>query len=316
MPRVTLLNLETLCCIAKLGTFAAAAQMMHASQPAISARVRDMETAMGVTLFRRHGRRMELTTQGRELVQMVDPLIKRLQGAVGSMDTVSHTTGLLRIGVGEYAAVSWFPMFMARLRERMPRVNWQVEVDLTAALTDKLSRGKLDLALLAGPLVGTDVHATPVGRVRMVWVSAPPLMASPATTLSAAERLRSQVIWSLSPSSATYAMTQSALHALGLSAQTICTCNHTVALLGMVTAGAGVALLPEIMVRGHLAKAELVLFASELPMPEVEFVAAWHGASDQHVVQQMVALAQQCSSFDRLSVPSVLPALGEVAYRT
>jgi hypothetical protein len=51
-------------------------------------------------------------------------------------------------------------------------------------------------------------------------------------------------------------------------------------------------------------------------MPEVEFVAAWHGASDQHVVQQMVALAQQCSSFDRLLLPSLIPALGEVECRT
>ena len=79
----------------------------------------------------------------------------------------------------------------------------------------------------------------------------------------------------------------------------ISSCNHTVSLLGMVTAGAGVALLPEVMVRGHLAKSELVLFAPELPMPELEFVVAWHGASDQHVMNQVVDLARQSSSFDR-----------------
>ena len=265
MPRITLLNLETLCSIAKLGTFAAAAQKMHASQPAISARVRDMEAVLGVALFRRQGRRMELTAQGRELVQMVDPLLKRLQGAVGGIDSVASTTGVLRVGVGEYAAVSWFPMFMARLRERMPRVSWQVDVDLTAALSDKLARGKIDLALLAGPIIGPEMHAEPVGRVRMVWVAAPALAGQISPSLPDVERLQSQVIWSLSPSSATHAMTQSALHALGLSAHTICTCNHTVALLGLVTSGAGVALLPEIMVRGHLAKAELVLFAPTRP---------------------------------------------------
>jgi DNA-binding transcriptional LysR family regulator len=293
------LNLETLCCIAKLGTFSAAAEKMHASQPAISARVRDMEIAMGVSLFKRHGRQMELTAQGRELVQMVEPLLRRLHGAVGSIDHVSTVAGNVRIGVGEYAAVSWFALLMARLRERFPRVTWQVDVDLTVGMADKLKAGKLDVALLAGPLVGAGIRCTSVGRVRMAWVAAPSLVTPQHLALPAADRLRPHVIWSLPPSSATHAMTLTVLHDLGLSPESISTCNHTVALLGMVIAGAGVALLPEVMLRGHLAKGELILVAPELPMPEVEFVAAWHAVSDQRLMDEVVNLARQSSSFDR-----------------
>src|SRR5205085_703462 len=145
----------------------------HASQPAISGRIRDMEAAMGVELFRRQGRRMELTPQGRELVDMVEPLLHRIHGAVGSIDNAAAMTGTVRIGAGEYAALSWFPSFISQLRERMPRVTCHVDVDLTASMAEKLKSGKLDVALLAGPLVAPDIRSASLGRVRMTWVGAP-----------------------------------------------------------------------------------------------------------------------------------------------
>lgn len=298
MARVTLVNLETLCCIAKLGTFAAAAEKMHASQPAISARIRDMETAMGVELFRRQGRRMELTQQGRELVDMVEPLLHRLHGAVGAIDNAAAMTGTVRIGAGEFAALSWFPAFMSRLRERMPRVTWHVDVDLTASMADKLKAGKLDVALLAGPLVAPDIRTASVGRVSMTWVGAPGLLDGELANASPKDLLQSQAIWSLTPPSASHTMTQSSLGELGVVPEAISTCNHTVALIAIVVAGAGVALVPEILVRGHLAKSELVRLLPDVPSAELEFVIAWHGAAEQPTVRAVVDLARQSSSFD------------------
>ena len=67
MRRVSLTNLETLCWIARLGSFTAAAERLNATQPAISGRVRELEESLKVKLFQRRGRRMELTIQGREL---------------------------------------------------------------------------------------------------------------------------------------------------------------------------------------------------------------------------------------------------------
>lgn len=299
MARVTLLNLETLCCIAKLGTFAAAADKMHASQPAISARIRDMEVAMGVTLFQRQGRRMELTPQGRELVQMVEPVLRRLQGAVDAIDSVAATTGHVRIGVGEFAAVSWFPVFISRLRELMPQVSWQVEVELTGSMTEKLKAGKLDVAVLAGPVVGSDIRSVSVGRVRMVWVAAPSLVKGTTLQSSAVDRLQSQVIWSLPSPSATHTATMAMLHEYGISPEAICTCTHTVALVDLVAAGAGIALLPEVLVRGHCASSQLVSLLPEANAPEIEFVVAWHGTSEQPVIRQIVDTARLCSSFEK-----------------
>ena len=298
MARVTLLNLETLCCIARLGTFAAAAEQLHASQSAISARIRDMESSMGVALFRREGRRMELTSHGRELVERVDPLLQRLHGVVDSVENTTAVTGTLRIGAGEYAALSWFPSFMSQLRARLPRVAFQVDVDLTSAMAQKLQAGKLDVVILAGPLVGPDIRSVPVGSLTMGWFAAPSVASASVMALPAVERLAANPIWSLASPSASYGMTLSTLHDLGLVPEAISVCNHMAALVGMIVAGAGVALLPEILVRGHLAKFELVRLLPEMPETRLAFVVAWQGAAEQAVLRHVVELARQCTSFD------------------
>jgi DNA-binding transcriptional LysR family regulator len=298
MPRITLVNLETLCCIAKLGTFAAAAEKLHASQPAISARIRDLESALGVELFRRQGRRMELTLQGRELIEMVEPLLQRIHGVVDAIDKQAVITGTLRIGVGEFAALSWFATFMARLHERMPRVTWHVDVDLTAAMADKLKAGKLDVALLAGPLVAPAIRTASLGTVQMVWVGAPSVLDGETPLESPVDVLRSHAIWALTSPSASHTMTQSSLAELDVAPDSISTCNHTRSLIEIVVAGAGVALLPEVLVRGHLAKSELVRLLPDLQHPALEFVIAWHDAAEQPLVRGVVDLARQSSSFD------------------
>ena len=305
MARVTLLNLETLCCIAKLGTFGAAARKMHASQPAISARIRDMESAMGVTLFRRQGRRMELTWEGRELVQMVEPLLRRLEGAVGALDNPQAATGTVRIGAGEIAALSWFPVFISRLRQRMPGVSYQIDIDLTASMSAKLAAGKIDLALLAGPVTGADIRSASLGRVRMGWMMAPSLLAKSAGARTPRERLEQHAIWSLSNPSASYSMTMEMLREFGVAPDAIGTCNHILALIAMIVGGAGVALLPEILVRGHLAKSELVPLLPDVPMPQLEFVIAWQGSTEQAIIRNVVEMALQCSSFDRDAQPTI-----------
>ena len=61
MKRIALFHLETLMWIERLGTFAAAAQRLNATQSAISARVREIEQQLGTALFQREGRRMVVT---------------------------------------------------------------------------------------------------------------------------------------------------------------------------------------------------------------------------------------------------------------
>ena len=130
MRRISLTNLETLCWIARLGSFTAAAQRLNATQPAISGRVRELEQSLRVSLFQKRGRKMELTIQGRELVEQAQPLLSRIEELITSLDNPAAISGIVRIGVGEMVSVSWFGSFMAQLHALMPRLRYQIEVDL------------------------------------------------------------------------------------------------------------------------------------------------------------------------------------------
>ncbi|KAF3996489.1 LysR family transcriptional regulator [Glaciimonas immobilis] len=303
MKRVTLINLETLCWISRLGTFNAAALKMNASPPAISARVREMEAALGVTLFRRQGRRMALTFQGRELVQMVEPLLRRLDGVVGDLDNPEAASGTVRIGAGEIAALSWFSTFIAELRQIMPKVVYQIEIDLTTSMRQRLETGKLDIALFAAPAVGADMRSASLGWVRMCWMMAPALQAKNLAPGTLRERLEAHAIWSLSKPSASHSMTMDLLRDQGVDSDGIGTCNNISALIAIIASGAGIALLPEILVRSHVARGELVPLMPELKMPELEFVIAWNTDQEQLILRNIVDVALRCTTFDMLSTP-------------
>ena len=127
MRRISLTNLETLCWIARLGSFTAAAQRLNATQPAISGRVRELEQSLRVSLFQKRGRKMELTIQGRELVEQAQPLLSRIEELITSLDNPAAISGIVRIGVGEMVSVSWFGSFMAQLHAL---IYWSVYLQL------------------------------------------------------------------------------------------------------------------------------------------------------------------------------------------
>src|SRR5258705_4571681 len=76
--RTTVMNFrqyEALYWIGRLGSFHAAARHLKTSQPAISARIRDLEQSLGVILFERTDRGVQLTLKGRDLLQYAAQLV-------------------------------------------------------------------------------------------------------------------------------------------------------------------------------------------------------------------------------------------------
>ena len=106
MKRISLTNFETLGWIARLGSFTAAAERLNTTQPAISGRVRELESSLGLKLFHRQGRRMELTIQGRELVERMRPLLNQIEDVVMSLENPEATSGIIRIGVTAWPSSS------------------------------------------------------------------------------------------------------------------------------------------------------------------------------------------------------------------
>jgi DNA-binding transcriptional LysR family regulator len=309
MRRLSLTNLETLCWIARLGSFTAAAQRMNTTQPAISGRVKELEQSLRVKLFHRQGRRMELTILGRELVERAQPLLNRLEDVVISLENPAAATGIIRMGVGEMVAVTWFADLMANLQRQMPRVTYQIEVDLTVNMRQKLELGQLDLAVVAAPLDGNRLASSSLGSVNLMWVIAPATRAAALKQgMDVGQILGSHPIWCLARPSHMFPSALETLRRYGAAQSNINTCNNLQTMVEMVVHGAGIALLPQNMVDERIRNRELVEISGELPPEKLEFVIARHRDQEQAIIRHIVELTVAASGFLHGATPAPVKA--------
>ena len=87
-------DLRAFVAVAKLGSFRAAAEELHISQPALSRRIEKLEEALGVRLFHRTTRKVDMTTVGREFSHRANELLNSLeQSLMGIRDVAAHVSG-------------------------------------------------------------------------------------------------------------------------------------------------------------------------------------------------------------------------------
>ena len=296
ISRIAFYHLETLLWIARLGTFAAAAERLNTTQPAISARVRELEAHLGARLFRREGRTMTLTPAGRELVRESEPLWARFQAVLLGCGDIAEASGIVRIGAGEIAAASCLPGFVAELKHDLPNVSLEVEIALTADLIQQLLGGRSDLAFAAGRIAHPALKTAPIGSVGLLWLAGPDTMkalrAGPDSAVP---------IWSLSSHSPLYRIMKDAITTSGLSYRSVNLCNNVRTMIDIVMSGGGVGIFPQSMVQAQVVNGTLVPVPGAPEMPTVEFQVAMRAAESDPLV---LTIFDRASRLDlRASLP-------------
>ncbi|MCB2014618.1 MAG: LysR family transcriptional regulator [Sphingobium sp.] len=280
--RIALYHLETLQWIARLGTFGAAAERLNTTQPTISARVRELESHLGVQLFRRDGRTMTLTPAGRQFVRESEPIMARFSSIIHGSNDVSEASGIIRIGAGEIAAASCLPGFVTELHKELPNVALEIEIALTADLIQHLLTGKTDLVFGAGRIAHPALQATPIGTVDLLWLSSPAVVASMEDGAST----DAFPLWSLSNLSPLYQIMKEAIAKSGLSFHSVNLCNNARSMIDIVMSGNGVGIFPHSMVQRELREKRLMPFPGAMEIPAIEFqVAVKAGETDPLILE-------------------------------
>jgi DNA-binding transcriptional LysR family regulator len=296
MTRPNLMHADTLCWIAKLGTFRAAAERMHTTQPAISARMKELEGALGYPLFERRGRRLELTLQARRFVERVEPLLRSVEDAFNDSEATLNPAGTVRLGLGE-VSMTWLGKLMPALRRALPRVTYDVELDLGIKLQEQLEAGTLDVAIVANSRRKKELVYTPVGSVPMIWVCQTRMLFTPdGRSRSLEDLLRNETLWCMSKPSDFFAPAYNALRGAGADMTHLSTCNKLFGLYQIVTNGGGIAQLPKVMVAAHLQSGQLAMLPGQLEPTSLDFSVAVHRNQTQpsvmHLVSELLRLAR------------------------
>jgi DNA-binding transcriptional LysR family regulator len=130
-----------------------AAARLYISQPALSQGIRTLEDQVGMPLFVRHPRGMELTEQGRALLAEAEDLLERsdrLERTVAELRRGS--SGTLRIGVPPGAPRTLLPELLAPLRAEHPDAAVEVREATTPDQLAALHDGSLDVGLVREPI--------------------------------------------------------------------------------------------------------------------------------------------------------------------
>ena len=279
MKRIAIYHLETLLWIARLGTFRGAAERLNTTQPAISARVREIEEQLGIAIFRREGRNMLLTARGRRLVKECEPLWAGFEKALLTASGFEGATGTVRIGTGEIAAASCLPAYVHEVERDLPGVTLEIELDLTARMLQQLLGGMIDMAFLAGPVASPGIWTAGLGAVSLVWVAG-------QETARAGGFAQNLPVWSIPSHSPLHGVMLETLAQGAITPRSISTCNNVRTLVDIVSGGGGAAVLPEPMVRPLLASGTLV---EVLPRPArmIHFEAAIRTTESDPVVLEL-----------------------------
>lgn len=145
-------DLRHLLLVVEHGTFTAAAQHAHLSQPAFSASIQRLEEHFGARLLFRGRRGASLTAAGNALLPRAQQALNALSDGKRAIEELeSLARGEVRIGAGATAATYLLPPLLAKYRKTYPAVRIVMRELSTPTLEAQLARGQLDLCVVSGP---------------------------------------------------------------------------------------------------------------------------------------------------------------------
>lgn len=130
------------------GSLSEASKQLYISQPSLSSSIKSLEKEFGVSLFSRHYKGMELTTEGRRLFEMCKDILSRSAQLENIMKDLGNERNKLRLGVPPMIGSLILPYIYCKFCQLYPDVSLEIVEGGRSELLDKLSENYLDMVFL------------------------------------------------------------------------------------------------------------------------------------------------------------------------
>ena len=141
-------DLRAFIAVAELSSFCAAAETIHLSQPALSRRVDKLENALGVRLFDRDTRNVELTAVGRDFARKARTLLDDLDEILlGVRDVAANRWGQVTLACIPSTAHYFLPRVLRQYHHRFPRIRLRVIDESANEVLSAVAHGEAELGL-------------------------------------------------------------------------------------------------------------------------------------------------------------------------
>ncbi|WP_281886068.1 LysR family transcriptional regulator [Paenibacillus sp. YYML68] len=137
-----------------------AAEELHVAQSAVSRQIHQLEEELGVQLFVQKGRNLQLTSVGKLFLSRVETILTDLERAVSEVhEFIDPEQGEIRIGFPHSLGIYLLPTVVARFRETHPRVKFKLRQGTYNSLIRDVMKGEIDLSFIS-PFPDKHSHVT------------------------------------------------------------------------------------------------------------------------------------------------------------
>jgi DNA-binding transcriptional LysR family regulator len=273
--------------------FSRAAERLHIAQPPLSQQIRDLEVELGVQLFERTKRRVELTTPGKVFLEKSRLVLQQVGQAIIAVQKASRgEIGRLVIGFNSSATYSVLPQILHIFCEHCPDIELDLQELTTRQQCDRLHHNQIDVGILYLPIESHILSTTSVLQESLVVAisEAHALAALPELSLKALSHepfilpphhlgggLYNQILRFFQQTNFTPNVVQEA--------------TQLQTTISLVAGGVGVALVPASL--QNLQRPGVVYKMLQEPTPELEIAVAWRQHDSSPVLQKFVNTVQE-----------------------
>jgi DNA-binding transcriptional LysR family regulator len=241
--------------VVEAGGITRAAERLHRVQSNVTTRIKQLEEELGVALFVRERRRLQLAPAGKALLGYAERILALAAEAREAVQG-SRPSGVLRLGAMESTAAVRLPRPLATFHARYPDVSVELSTGDTATLAPQVLAGTLDAALVVEPVSDPRLETLPIYDEELVIVAdtGHPRIASPRD-------VKKPTLLAFHPGCPHRSRLERWFQRDGAVIDRVVELSSYHAILGCAVAGMGVALMPKSVLDSYAERRRLSVHA-------------------------------------------------------
>jgi LysR family transcriptional regulator, regulator for metE and metH len=261
--------------IATHGSLTGAARILQLTQPALSHQLRELETRLRTPLFLRTTRRMVPTPAGEQLAQLAATVLAQVEGFERQVleGEFSEARGAIRLATECYTCYHWLPNILKAFNARWPGVDLRIAPEHTASPANALREGALDIAILHRFVPDRRLRLEPLFDDELV-VCVSPQHELARRPFVRAQDFANQHLIAYNTADGRLSILSDVLEPAGVSPQRITRIQLTEAIIELVSADLGIAVLARWAVAPHARAGRI----QTVRLTENGFTRKWYAA--------------------------------------
>jgi DNA-binding transcriptional LysR family regulator len=273
--------------------FRRAAERLHVSQPPLSQQIRALEAELGVTLFERNRRRVELTAAGAALLTEARAILAQVDHAVELTQRVARgEAGALAIGFVGSSMYGRLPDVVRAFHAERPAVALRLREFSTGDALEALAGGRIDVGVVRPAQVEPGIEIDVVQREEVVAALPEGHRLAERSAIGLADLGgEAFVLLSRREAPGLYGALDAAMSEAGVGPREVQQVSEMRTVLGLVSAGVGVSVVPASVAGGE--RSGVVFRRLEGRAPTVELALAWRSGDASPPLAAFLELARK-----------------------